>query len=569
MHLTLHKIRWKNFLGTGNSFTEITLDTAASTLIIGKNGSGKSTLIDALFFALFGRPYRKINKPQLINSINKKQMLVELEFSIKDKSYLIKRGLKPNIFEIFESDKLLNQDAGITDYQSFLEKNIIGMNRKTCAQIAILGSSSYVPFMQLDPAKRRDVIEDLLDIQVFSVMNVILKEKISKNKDEIVDVETKLKIINEKIILQKKHIEELKKNSEKTIEENNDKVKQLLINVDNNNLEIENIQNEISKLNEHLHKNAKEKLKLFNSELDKLQTKKQQLHSDLQFFNENDICPTCRQDIDEQFKTNALHEKKLSLTQFEDYINEISIRIKTINEQIEFNDNINNDIWKLQEQINHNTMENSVMFKTIKHLQEDNEKMLEKNISTSNNNVDLKKFEKELKLVIKEKTKLLDEKQLLDISYILLKDDGIKSRIIKQYIPIINKLINRYLSEMDFFVQFEINENFEEKINSRFRDEFTYYSFSEGQKARIDLAILFAWRTVAKMRNSASCNCLFLDEVFDGSLDLDGSDEITKILQEISGDSNIFVISHTKESMIDRFERLITFKLEKNFSIME
>lgn len=566
--IIFEKVRWKNFLSTGNTFTEINLLRSQNTLIIGNNGAGKSTILDALCFGLFGKPFRKINKPQLLNSINNQQCVVEIEFSIGKKKYKVIRGIKPNTFEVYCNDILVDQDAKAKDYQEYLEKFILKLNFKSFTQVVILGSASFVPFMQLTPADRRAIIEDLLDIQIFSTMNGLAKEKIAINKDALVKNEHQIDLNNTKVELQKHNIDEAKKHNDAEIEKKK--------------TEIENSEQQITKLNgdivliqkhiDVLQSKISDKLAMENksSKLlqleSKLETRIKKIEKDVSFYESNDSCPTCKQDIHESFKGEkvadlsktkgevgiALADLSKQITKTSERITEIQNVLKHIqshnNEIIKHNSTItavNNYISKIQKEINElsNKKDN---------LEEENEK--------------LKEFNDQLKLLDEERKNITDEKKYYDLAAALLKDTGIKTKIIRQYLPIMNKLVNKYLTAMDFFVNFNINENFEETIKSRHRDEFSYANFSEGEKMRIDLALLFTWRQIAKLKNSTNTNLLILDEVFDSSLDGTGTEEFLKLIHEMGSDTNIFVISHKGDQLFDKFRSVIRFKKVNNFS---
>ena len=563
-------IKWQNFLSTGNSFTQIDFTRNRSTLIVGENGSGKSTILDALSFALYGKPFRKINKPQLINSINQKGLEVVLEFSIGSKHYKVRRGIKPNIFEVYQNGTLINQDAESKDYQEMFEKNILKLNHKSFSQIVILGSASFVPFMQLSAANRREIIEDLLDIQIFSTMNVLLKDKIADNKSNIVDIDYNLKLTGEKIDMLKKHINILKTNNDELIKQKQIKIKEYESEIEKVSAEIETNTNEQKTLNTSISDQSKVQTKLRTLETlaTQLDSKISKLEKEVEFFTDHNDCPTCRQGIEHEHKEdiikrdntqiNEVREGKAKLA--EEY-NKLNARLSEIAQTLQKISDLNTIISNSNVQI-------STWNKFIVDLKAeitDLEKDVSSNEDTSE---ELKGLKDTLKELLQQREQLVKDKQVLDVAAILLKDTGIKTKIIKQYIPIMNKLINKYLASMDFFVNFELNENFEEVIKSRFRDEFSYESFSEGEKMRIDLALLFTWRAIAKLRNSASTNLLIMDEVFDSSLDNAGTDEFLKILQSLTSDTNTFIISHKGDQLFDKFEHVIKFEKHKNFSRM-
>jgi len=566
--IVFEKIRWKNFLSTGNAFTEISLTNNKSTLIIGENGAGKSTILDALSFGLYGRPFRKINKPLLINTINQKNLEVEVEFRIGKRQYLVKRGLKPSIFEIYQDSKLLNQDAESKEYQEMFEKNILKLNHKSFNQIVILGSASFVPFMQLPAAHRREVIEDLLDIQIFSSMNVLLREKVQQNKTDIMDCDFNMKLIAEKIELHKKHLESMRLNNDELIKQKQEKISEFKTSIAKNVTEVENTLKTIEELQKTLPDQIKTKNKIekVRGLVTQLEQKQIRLEKEIEFFSEHNDCPTCRQGIDH------VHKKQI-VSNDNQQILEVSNALEKLNHEWNNLENrmvlINDTLKTIQEHnlsISTLSTQNNTMGTFITGLEQEIEGLNKDTRVVEDNSEELKLFKQQLKDFIANKEELSQYKMVLDVASMLLKDTGIKTKIIKQYVPIINKLINKYLASMDFFVNFELDENFEEKIKSRHRDEFSYESFSEGEKMRIDLALLFTWRAVAKLRNSASTNLLIMDEVFDSSLDSNGTDEFLKILSGLTGDTNVFIISHKGDTLFDKFENIIKFEKVKNFS---
>ena len=561
-------LRWKNFLSTGNVFTELKLDKAKSTLVVGENGAGKSTMLDALSFALYGKPFRKINKPQLMNTINQKGLEVQVEFRVGKKEYMIVRGVKPNKFEIYENNKIINQDAAARDYQEVLEKSILKLNHKSFSQIVVLGSSTFVPFMQLPSMHRREVIEDLLDIQIFSTMNTLLKEKVNTNKSEILDNDYNINLAEEKIKMQNQYIADLKQNTEKRVNEAKVKiVKAEKEKQDYNNL-IEDLQTEVNELQESVsdfESLTKKKTKVEQLEY-KLQEKIKKLEHDIEFYQDHDNCPVCKQDIEEEFKDQTIEEKEASLKETTNGFNQLKEEWQSINTRIQEIMTIQADISSKQSDISNNNSHINALNKIIDSINEDISKI--DNIDKSDE-TDKKKLDTLQKALVKlesYKEELINERSVLDIASMILKDSGIKTRIIKQYIPVMNKLINKYLAAMDFFVDFQLDENFNETIKSRFRDVFSYASFSEGEKMRIDLALLFTWRAVSKLRNSVSTNLLIMDELFDSSLDNTGTEEFLKILNDLTSDTNVFIISHKGDQLYDKFHSVIRFEKHKNFS---
>lgn len=556
-------LRWKNLLSTGNVFTEIELNTSKTNLLVGKNGFGKSTLIEALSFALFGKPFRKINKPQLVNSITQKQLVAEVEFSIGTHKYKIIRGMKPNIFEVYKNGTLLNQSAEMKDYQEILEKQIIKVNHKTFCQVVILGSATFQPFMQLPSGQRREIVEDLLDLNIFTTMNTLLKDKIQSNTESILLCGSSKKSIEEKIVLVKEHLAEIQNNNEKLIEERKSRIVEADTQISDLNEKYHKLRVACSELEE---KNKSEKS--LRARIQKLSELKHKIEANLgvltkevNFFHKYDNCPTCKQQIDSAFKTKTIDAKQSQIDNINDGL------IKLSQEYTKTNDKIN-QILEINSNITDNKMEMNRIKTKINSLIE-YRNSLEENInqiSFLENDKKLPELEEELKKTEITYYELMEEKNLLSVASGLLKDGGIKSKIIKQYIPVFNKLINKYLSSMEFMCQFELDEQFNETIKSRYRDEFSYSSFSEGEKKKIDLSILFAWRAIAKMRNSVNTNILIMDEVFDSSLDSSGTEELLKIINSLTSDTNTFIISHKIDQLYDKFDRVIRFEKHKNFS---
>jgi DNA repair exonuclease SbcCD ATPase subunit len=562
------KVRWKNFLSTGNVFTEIDLTRSTNTLIVGHNGAGKSTILDALTFGLFGKPFRKINKPQLMNTINNSDCVVEIEFSIGKKQYKIVRSIKPNAFEIYCDSVLVNQDAKAKDYQEHLEKFILKLNYKSFTQVVILGSASFVPFMQLSPADRRAIIEDLLDIQIFSSMNSIVKNKISTIKDEQKSVDYNIKLSNEKISLQKQNIEENKKNH---LVEINKKSKE----IDDNNIHLNKVTKNISLIQLHINQltdkvSDKSSVSSRNTKLITLQSKfgdsVKKLNKEISFYENNDNCPTCLQAIASETKDKHVTEKHTKITEIETATVKLEEEIQNVYNRLQEIEKIqkhinehNSEIVKLNTQV---TSINSYNVRLLKEIEE----LKTRSTTTDDTNDKLNSLLSELKLFEEQAEQLSIDKQYHEFAATLLRDTGIKTKIIKQYLPVMNKLINKYLTSMDFFVNFNLNESFEETIKSRHRDEFSYASFSEGEKMRIDLALLFTWRQIAKMKNSVNTNLLVLDEVFDSSLDGVGTEEFLKLLNSLDNNTNVFVISHKGDQLFDKFRSIIKFEKKNNFS---
>ena len=563
-------VSWKNFLSTGNSANKILLDKSSTTLIIGKNGEGKSTILDALCFALFGKPFRNINKGQLVNSINGKGCVVEIEFTINGKEYRVLRGIKPNIFEIYVNDDLMNQDAAARDYQKVLEQQILKLNYKTFTQVVILGSASFVPFMQLSTAMRREVIEDILDIRIFSTMNQLLKEKANDTKAEISRIETEITTAKTKVDGQSLLIKTL-------TDAKSDSIKSLLSKIENNNQQILSCEGAVASLVTEitaLKSRTAEKSKI-DSDLEtakewktKLTSKVDDWSSHTEFFAENEVCPSCSQGIPHDHKATIVSELQGKIELETKRLDDLNSVLTRLNTQL-------TDINTILNQITDKNIELSTQNSTITVLNRQNSE-LQSEIEahkTDTTNVDeekrkLKELATEALEKIKLKTSLLDKRNLEEVAAILLKDSGIKTAIIREYLPVMNKLINKYLQAMDAYIHFELDENFNESVKSRFRDDFTYASFSEGEKMRIDLAILFTWRQVAKMKNSVNTNLLLLDEIFDSSLDTAGTDYFLNLMNTFGENANIFVISHKGDQLFEKFRSVVKFEKRNDFSII-
>ena len=557
-------VRWKNFLSTGNNFTEIQLDRNPTTLIIGENGAGKSTVLDALCFGLFGKPFRNINKPQLLNSVNNSNCLVEVEFEIGSKKLKVIRGIRPNIFEIYVNNKMYNQDANVRDYQKYLEQQILKLNYRSFTQVVILGSSTFIPFMQLKARHRREVVEEILDIQIFSLMNMLLKMKLKEIDSNTKDMEYQYELTEEKIFLHEKYIEDMKANKDKLTEE---KITLLA-----------NNEEEIFKKNTDItfHQQNNEELLLAIKDRNKVTTdhnklcdirstlteKKNNNSRMVKFFEENNDCPACEQPLRNASKMVKSKQKE---------VDKFAMALEELSQAILKSDNKQNAISTIADKIRKNEVhvakENSSVTQLEKFnatLQAEIDQLQSGDVSKSDYDK-LKKLKSKIVTVEELKQKLKEDQTYAEAVRNMLQDTGIKTKIIKQYLPIMNKLINTYLTSMEFYVNFTLDENFNETIKSRYRDEFTYESFSEGEKMRIDLALLFTWRAVAKMKNSTNTNLLMLDEIFDSSLDGTGTDEFLKILNTLGGE-NVFVISHKQDALVDKFKSTIKFEKIKNFS---
>ena len=566
--IKFEKVRWKNFLSTGNQFTEIDLNRNETTLIIGENGAGKSTVLDALCFALFGKPFRTISKSQLINTVNAMETVVEIEFSIASRNYKVVRSIKPNKFEIWQNDKMLNQEANNRDYQKILEQQILKLNYRSFTQVVILGSSTFIPFMQLKARFRREVVEDLLDIKIFSTMNVLLKQRLKDLVTELQEVEYNHKLCSEKISMQSTHIENIKNNADIIIKEKQSNYESNSIELDkkvnNKKLLEENQKGLFTSVEDQINIESKDvKLKDLRSTLTEKQKEKDRM---IKFLSENEDCPACEQHIDTEFKSQMISTKETEkkeivdgLTKMEDELNKTKVRL--------------NEISKVTNEIQDNSIQIASLNTSIQELEKYQVKLseeikdLEKSTIDNSDEEQLKILQEEFEGIEKNRKDLKEEKVYKEASKAMLQDTGIKTKIIKQYLPVMNQLINKYLASMEFYVNFSLDENFDETIKSRFRDNFNYASFSEGEKMRIDLALLFTWRAIAKMKNSTNTNLLILDEIFDSSLDSAGTDEFLKILNTLEGE-NVFVISHKQDVLVDKFKHTLKFEKNKNFSKM-
>lgn len=566
--ITFHTVRWKNFLSTGNAFTEIELDKYPNALIIGSNGAGKSTILDALTFSLFGKSFRKINKGNLVNTVNNKECVVEIEFSTNGKKYKVVRGIKPAIFEIWCNGVCLNQDSATKDYQEYLEKFVLKMNYKSFTQIVILGSASFTPFMQLSAADRRAVIEDLLDIQVFSVMNKIVKQRNQDNKQAI--EQNKMLIVGkrEKISFIEKNILSLtnqSKNKTQQIAQELEEIKSRkdahLSNIDALEKERDEIKNSVVVVD----KLRKKHTKLIQLHT-KIKTNLEDHKTKSDFYGNHDDCPVCKQTLDVEFKNNQIEKHGAEITKIENGLKELEVQIKECVADIRECESKQRRMNELETHIIADKTQVSSLTKRMDELGESIDRDTEFDGLVKSNKDDLVVVTEEMTKLESTQKSLLEEQKYIQTSLELLKDDGIKTKIVKQYLPVINQQINKYLSQMGFLVKFEINENFEEIIKSRYRDEFSYQNFSEGEKMRIDLAILLTWRHIAKIRNSCSTNLLIMDEIFDSSLDVNGVDEFVKIMWNIVNDTNVIIISHKQDQMMDKFNKLFEFKKIKNFS---
>lgn len=570
MTIHLSKLRWKNFLSTGNDFIEIDLARNKTTLIVGENGAGKSQMLDALSYVLYNKSFRRINKPQLINTITQKNCLVEIEFETLGRQYLVRRGMRPGIFEIFQDGQMLNQDAASRDYQEVLEKQILKQNHKSFSQIVVLGSASYTPFMKLSGPQRREIIEDLLDLQIFSLMNVLLKEKVNANRTAIFETENELRMNETRKKLHDKNVSRSISNHENFIESRKAKIAEYRTEIDQKAHKIAEIDAKIDqKLSEIRDETSVLKqLNQLEGLENKINGKAAKLLKQVDFYKENDNCPTCTQTIDPNFKDNIIDKNNHAIEEIKLGLGTISTKSAKLSERIREIVRVHSDITELRKQSNELNVQVNSNIRFINQLELECEELLERlNKETKIDQGAAQQLVEERESLMKRKMELLEDRETINASHALLKDGGIKTQIVRQYVPVINNLINRYLSALQFMVSFELDDEFNEKIKSRFRDEFSYDSFSEGEKIRIDLAILSTWRAVAKMRNSATCNLLIMDEIFDSSLDSDGIDEVMSLMMEAMTDSNIFIISH-KEQLLDKFDHVIKFEKVKNFTRM-
>ena len=560
------KVRWKNFLSTGNYFLEVQLDRSPTTLIVGENGSGKSTVLDALCFVLFNKPFRTISKSQLVNSINLGGTIVEIEFVIQKNNFKIIRGMKPNIFEIYCNGRMMNQDANALDTQKILEQQILKLNYRSFTQVVILGSSTFIPFMQLRSKDRREVVEDILDIKIFSLMNFLLKHKVKEVSEELKSIEYEFRISKEKIDLQNKYIEDIRKNKERLIEEKEhlvfDSEKVVLSEqkkADKIKLEIKSLEPETSQK-----ENVKSSIREYHKMEAKLSNRVDENKRQKEFFENNETCPVCTQDIELELKKQKIEEKSKRIQELNSGIDKLKIELNDKEQLLK-------GIEMLSKQIREKEVEVAKIGTSITHMErlirQTNIQIqaMKKGEVSEEDKVKLTRLSERCKLQEEQITKLREDKFYVDVARNLLMDTGIKTKIINKYLPIMNKLINGYLTSMDFYVNFTLDNNFNETIKSRHRDEFSYSSFSEGEKMRIDLALLFTWRAVAKMKNSTNTNLLILDEIFDSSLDTTGTDDFLKILHTFA-DQNVFVISHKGDTMFDKFRSVIKFEKQRNFS---
>lgn len=567
--IVFKSISWMNFLSTGNAPNTVLLDKSPTTLIIGRNGEGKSTILDALCFALFGKPFRNVNKGQLVNSINNKNCLVEIKFSIGSNEYRVRRGIKPNIFEIFLNDQLMNQDSANRDYQKILEQQILRLNYKTFTQVVILGSASFVPFMQLPSSQRREVIEDILDIRIFSTMNTLLKERIQQTKEELIRVESAIQLSKTAVESQQKIIQSLLSSKQEQIDGIRNRIRDNELDIERNSTKVSELVAEVGELTARISDFKQLKVDIGKCDIvhKKRLSKSNELTETINFFNENAVCPSCEQGIPHDHKETIVSKLAEEREVLDKERWTLETALEKMYSRLEEIETISNNITELNTEIATLNTSNATLIKQNEKLNTD----IESTKSDTGNINEEKRKLKELATTaiahVDQKTKIAEERNMQDIAALLLKDTGIKTAIIREYLPAMNKLINMYLAAMDFYVHFELDEGFNEVIKSRFRDEFTYASFSEGEKMRIDLAILFTWRQIAKMKNSVNTNLLILDEIFDSSLDNAGTDYFLAVMSQFEK-TNVFVISHKGDVLFDKFRSVIKFEKKNDFSVI-
>ena len=566
--ITFEKIRFKNFLSYGNTWTELDLATHKDTLIVGENGAGKSTFLDALSYALYMKPFRKVNNPQLVNSVNKKHLKVEVEFRVGSNGFKVCRGHAPRTFEVYQNGELLNQDAHTKDYQKILEQNILKMNYKSFTQIVVLGSRNFIPFMQLSTTDRRTVIEDLLDIQIFSVMAALLKDKIALNKNELQDIDYQLNLLDDKVKVQEDYISKVQENKDAQLLEIKEKIDETSKQIDEHKLSLDDFVSEADSLYEQCEplESVSNRVQQFLTLEGQIEKKLTKLRKQLKFYQDNHICDTCGQEIPDDYREEKAQESNTAISETTSGLTKLEEEIQSNSERIETLKDIQNEAKAKEKQAENERTSITILEDILQGL---NNEIAEKSFEASDQEEAYARLEHLQEDIEEYKTKRVDlrrKQAVFDTARTLLMDTGIKSRIIKQYVPVMNKLINKYLAAMEFFVDFNLDEDFKETIRSRHRDEFVYASFSEGEKMRIDLALLFTWRAIAKLKNSASTNILIMDEIFDSSLDTQGTDEFLKIIKELTSDTNIIIISHKTDQLLDKFSNVVRFEKYKNFS---
>ena len=566
--IKFEKIRFKNFLSYGNTWTELDLDKHKDTLIVGENGAGKSTFLDALSYALYMKPFRKVNNPQLVNSVNRKHLEVEVEFSVGSNRFKVMRGHAPRKFEVYQNGELLNQDAHTKDYQKILEQNILKMNYKSFTQIVVLGSRNFIPFMQLSTNDRRTVIEDLLDIQIFSTMAGLLKDKIAINKNELQDIEYQLNLHEDKVKVQEDYISKVQENKDAQLQEIKDKIDETSKQIDDHKVSLETFLGEADVLYKQCEplESVSNRVQQFLTLEGQIEKKLTKLKKQLQFYEDNAECDTCGQEIPDDYRQEKATESNTAISETTTGLKQLEEQIQSNSERIEELKNIQTEAKAKEKQAENERTSITILENILQGL---NNEIAEKSFEAADEDEAEARLDQLLQDIEETKTQRVDlrrKQAVFDTARTLLMDTGIKQRIIKQYVPVMNKLINKYLAAMEFFVDFNLDEDFKETIRSRHRDEFVYASFSEGEKMRIDLALLFTWRAIAKLKNSASTNILIMDEIFDSSLDTSGTDEFLKIIKELTSDTNIIIISHKTDQLLDKFSNVVRFEKYKNFS---
>ena len=562
------KIRWRNFLSTGNQFTEVNFTESQTSLIIGTNGSGKSTILDALTFSLFNKPFRKITKGQLVNTINEKECIVEIEFSVGKIEWKVVRGIKPNVFEIYKNDKILDQNSAANDQQKWLEEQVLKLNYKSFTQIVVLGSASFVPFMQLTAPNRREVIEDLLDIKIFSVMGLMLRERIRGSNERLRELSIRNNLVEEKIDMQKSFIEEIEATGKKDISEKKKKLEEINGEINAYEGELQEMSDELNVLNKdvEMFSGSNKKLRKLGNLRGKLSQKVATITEEHKFFTDNTVCPTCTQSIEESFRIDKINDAKSKAKELEQGYKELEEAIRLEEERENQFKVFTSEASKLTHEISKTTTRISGLENQTRDIEQEIQRIREQRESRTTERHALDKLVGELEALQKDQSKENENNIYNDFAYSLMKDGGVKSKIIKRYLPLMNQQVNKYLQLMDFYINFSLDEEFKETVKSPVHDKFVYESFSEGEKMRIDLALLFTWREIARMKNSANTNLLILDEIFDSSLDGFGTEYFTKIIKYVVSDANVFVISHKTEDLIDSFDRVIRFEKTKGFS---
>ena len=562
------KIKWRNFLSTGNQFTEIDLTEVKTSLIIGTNGAGKSTILDALTFSLFNKPFRKVNKAQLVNTVNEKDCIVEIEFSVGKVDWKVIRGIKPNIFEIYRDGNILDQSAAATDQQKWLEEQVLKLNYKSFTQIVILGSASFVPFMQLTASNRREVIEDLLDIKIFSVMGLILKERMRSTNERLRDISVRKNLLEEKVDMQNSFIEELEESGKKNVKEKKDKLKEINKDIDRYEGDLQELSEDLGVINQDIQmfSDCNAKLRKLGNLRGKLSQKVSTITKEHKFFTDNTVCPTCTQSLNEDFRVNRINDAETRAKKLQDGFKELEEAIRLEEEKETQFKEFSQEASKLTHEISKTSTRISGLQSQGRDLEQEIQRVTDQIKNRTSERHALDKLIGELEALQIDQSKESERNVYNEFAHALMKDGGVKSKIIKRYLPLMNQQINKYLQLMDFYINFSLDEEFKESVKSPVHDKFSYESFSEGEKMRIDLALLFTWREIARMKNSASTNLLILDEIFDSSLDGFGTEYFTKIVKYVVSDANVFVISHKTEDLIDSFDKIIRFDKVKGFS---